>query len=202
MAEQETTVYHDIDVFGDENLDGTPKYYFDEEAINNALKLWLSSKKGDFLRRPELGGIVDRLLFKQMSPEQGAKMSFIIQNAINNQFAPTLKLEKLEVNPNYEQRYWEILIQYRNPFSNKTESIAIYTKDLSAKESLDYVTVEYTGTNLYNFCSTKLPSMTGILILYNDVRGTWVWGQYELTNFTISDSRYSDIIDLVNGSYS
>lgn len=200
--EQEKSVYHDINVYGNENPDGTPEYHLDEEAINNALSLWLSSKKGDFIKRPELGGIIDRLLFKQMNIETQAKMSFAIQNAINNQFAPALKLEGLQVNPNYEQRFWEVSIKYRNPFSNETESIIIYTKDLSDKESFDYISVEYTGTNLYNFCSTKLPSMTGKLITYNSDRAKYVWGQYELTNLTTADSQYDNIIDLVNSGYS
>lgn len=198
-TEQEKSVYMDLDVFGNENPDGSPKHYYDEDAIKNAFTSWIGSKKGDYIRRPEIGGIIDRLLFKTMDDRTAALMSFAIQNAILNEFVPELELKELSVNPDYQNRLWEIYIKYGNPLSNNTESIAIYTKDLSNRESIDYVSVTYTGNNLYNFCETKLPSMSGILVVYDDNREKWVWGQYELTNFSSTDSRYSDILTLVNG---
>jgi len=198
--EQERKTFMDVDVYGNENSDGSPKQYFDEQAINNAFISWIGSKKGDYIRRPELGGVIDRLLFKNMDPSTAAKMTFAIQNAVINEFTPELTLEELSVNPDYINRMWKIDIKYRNTFSNRTESIAIYTKDLSLKESFDYISVEYIGNNLYSFCETKLASMSGQLIIYNDERSKWEWGQYSLDNFSTSDSRYSDILTLVNGS--
>jgi len=199
--EQEKNVYHDVDVYGNENSDGTPKYHFDEEAIKNALSNWIGAKKGDYIRNPELGGVIDRFLFKTMNGKNSALLSFTLQNAIINEFAPELTLLALDVIPNYEQRFWEIHIKYKSSFSGQTESIVIYTKDLSDKESLDYVSVEYTGNNLYSFCETKLPSMGNELIVYNEDREKWVWGQYSLDSFdSTTDSRAEDILELVNGS--
>ncbi len=198
--EQEKNVAHDIDVFGNENADGTPKYYLEEEAINSAFTAWLGAKRGDFIRRPMLGGLLDTLLFKGLNQRTGSQIAFTIQNAIANEFIPEITLVDLSVTPDYENRLWKIDIKYKNPFSNQVESIAIYTKDLSSKESFDYVSIEYIGNNLYAFCETKLPSMGNELIVYNEDREKWIWGQYELTNFDSDDPRYNDILTLVNGS--
>ena len=56
-------LYTDIDIFGREYTNGTPYEFFDEDAIKNALTLWLSSKKREFLNEPDRGVILDRALF-------------------------------------------------------------------------------------------------------------------------------------------
>ena len=61
----EKKVYHDIDVYGNETQAGQPLEYFDEEAIKNALILYLTSSKGDYIRNPKAGGVLKNLLFKQ-----------------------------------------------------------------------------------------------------------------------------------------
>jgi phage baseplate assembly protein W len=197
--EQEKSVYHDLDLFGNENTDGSPKYYLEEDAVKNALTSWIGSKKGDYIHNPEIGGILDRFLFKPMNNQIASRMAFTLQNAIINEFVPEITLEELSVIPNYENRLWEIYLKYINPFSNQTESLTIYTKDLTAKESLDYISVLYVGNNLYSFCEIKLPGMSNARILYNEDREKYVWDQYELTNFNSDDPRYEDILILVNG---
>ena len=196
---QEQAVQMDIDVYGEENPDGTGKEYYDDQATSNAIISWLTSRKGDYLRNPGAGGIIDRLLFKPMNGQTAQLMSFTIQNAFANEFSPEVKLQKLAVIPNYELRYWEIEIQYENPFNKKVNSVNVYTKDLSVKDSYDYIDVDYIGDNLYEFCETKLPGMNGEFIVYSSLEESWLWGRYKLSNFSASDTRYSDILTLVNG---
>lgn len=196
---QEKKVYMDLDVYGDENSDGTAKEYLDNEAIKMAFTLWLTSKRGDFLRQPSLGGVFDTLLFKQMSLEKAQMIHFSIRNAINNAFSPSIKLLDLQVNPNFEGRYWEIYIKYENPFDKQIESVTVYTKDLSTKDSLDYIEIDYIGDNLYNFCVIKAPSMTEQLLLYDSTKLAWLYGRYWFTNLTSSDTRFNDILTVCNG---
>ena len=197
---QEQKIYQDLDVFGNENSDGTAKLYLDNEAIKMAFTLWLTSKRGDFLRQPTLGGVFDTLLFKQMSEEKAQMIHFSIKNAINNSFSPTIKLLDLQITPNYEQRYWEIYIKYENPFDRQIESVTIYTKDTIASTSIEYIEIDYVGNNLYNFCEIKIPSMEGQMLLYDTVKLVWMWGRYLFTLFTTADTRFDDILGICNGS--
>lgn len=199
MENQEQSVIHDIDIYGNENSDGSAKEYLDNEAVKIAFTLWLTSKRGDFLRQPTLGGVFDTLLFKQMSEEKIQMMNFSIRNAITNNFSPSIKLLDLQVTPNYEQRYWEIYIKYQNPFDKQIQSVTVYTKDLSTTNSNEYIDVEYIGDNLYNWCVIKSPSMKGHLLTYDAEKEKFIWYRYVFTNFTVSDTRYADIIEQCNG---
>jgi len=200
MAEvQEKKIFQDIDIYGEENKDGTAKEYLDEEAVKMAFTLWLTSKKGEFIRQPQNGGVFDSLLFKQMTPDKAQMIHFSIRNAINNSFFPSIKLLDLQITPNYEQRYWEIYIKYENPFNKNIQSVTVYTKDLSNADSNEYIEVSYIGNNLYNWCVIKAPSMTGQQLLYDSNKLKWIWGRYLFTEFSTTDSRFSEILVVCNG---
>jgi len=196
---QEQSVVMDIDLYGNENRDGTAKEYLDNEAVKTAFTLWLTSKKGEFIRQPTYGGVFDSILFKQMSEEKAEMIAFSIRTAVTNFFSPSIRLLELGVTPNYEQRYWEIYIKYENPFDNQVQSVTIYTKDLSAKDSVDYIQIDYIGDNLYNFCVIKKPSMGGQLLKYDSVKLAWLWDRYLFSSFNINtDPRAADIVEECN----
>ena len=43
------TTIIDLDIYGNDRTDGNPIVHYNEDAVKNALILWLTSKKGDFL---------------------------------------------------------------------------------------------------------------------------------------------------------
>ena len=195
----EKKVYHDIDVYGNETQSGQPIEYFDEEAIKNALILYLTSSKGDYIRNPKAGGVLKTLLFKQMNDQKAQTIAFTIQNAIKNEFTPGISLVDLQVTPNYADRLWEIYIEYKSEFTKKIQTLTIYTDDLSISDSTDYIEIDYMGDNLYQFCVTKKPGMTGYLLKYNSTDEKWYWNRFWFSAFQgESDPRYSDIIEICN----
>lgn len=193
-------VLMDIDIFGRENPDGTAKEYYEDEAIKMALITWLTSKKGDFLMEPTEGGIIhDTLLFKNMTASKVSQVSFAIKNAINNGFVPDIDIRKILIEPDYENRMWIIEIYFTNPESGNHSEVQIFTKDLSQKLTYTYEDVPFTEDNLYNFVRIKQVNIPDERLVFNPESGYWEWGKYRLINLTPSDSKFSDILSLING---
>ena len=195
-----STIIHDIDLFGRTDKKGNPIVHYDADAVANALSLWLTSKKGDFIREPDLGGVLDRVLFKQMTESKRELLIFHIRNALTMYFDPPINLLALDVEPDYENRLWKITVEFENPFNNVAQEVVIYTKDLSKKLSFEYEEIDYIGENLYNWCRIKQSDLHGKYIKYDSDRLKWIWSKYILNNFTSSDPYFYQIIELINGT--
>ena len=192
-------MYTDIDIFGRELPNGAAIEYTDEEAVKNALTLWLTSKRGDFLRNPSAGGVVDFFVFKSMNNVNKGRLVFSLKNAINNNFFPKIQLTNVDIIPNYADKYWEITVEYIDPFTGKSQTSNIYTKDLSKRETFVYEEIDYEDENLENFILLKKPGMPGKLLIYNVEFGCFTWGQYKFTNLTPESSNLERLLSIVNG---
>lgn len=190
--------YADADIYGRELSDGNAVQHIDAEAIKNALTLFLTSKKGDFLRNPELGGPLDRVKFKSLDGSVSSLVIFTLKNAITNYFSPAIKLRDIQFTPNYEKRIWEILIYYSSNLSNSVDSVTVYTKDiLNIAQQLDQ-NVTWVGENLRMFCLIQKSSMGFELLKYNSNDSTWRWGKFIFVNFTTEDEYYTEILNICN----
>lgn len=192
--------FEDFDIYGREKDEGQPYYFHDDEALGNALTLWLTSKKGDFIRDPEEGGVLDHYLFKNMTNNSIEKIQFMLTNAIYRKFSNTLELNQLLVEPDKLSRTIQISIYYTSLISNKQNIVTIYIDEFPDIVYYKYQTVEYTEDSLYNFVVLKKPSMSGRKLTYNIEEESWAWGKYKFINLTTSDSRFSDILAYINGS--
>lgn len=191
---------HDVDIYGREDSKGQPLVYYDEEAIKNALYLWLTSKKGDFIKNPSLGGIFDKSLFKNLNKKNLSLLKTRITVALE-EFTPAITILGLSVEPDYENRLWEINIQYKTALTNKAQALSIYTKDMSKRISLEYVEVDYLGDNLKNFCIIKKPEMKGSILEFDVERDRWKWGSYLLNpEFGTSSDNFEEILTICNAS--
>jgi len=94
---------------------------FNSKAIQNALRLWITSYKGDTLRQPSKGGYVTRWLFKPMTEYTKESITLAIQEGILNDFKNELAVKNLIVEPNYEKKYWKISLDVYS-ISHKIES--------------------------------------------------------------------------------
>jgi phage baseplate assembly protein W len=192
--------YHDLDIYGREYSNGNPYEFFDEDAIKNALTFFLTMKRGDILYRPDLGGLMDNALFKNMSNASLEKQIFLVRNALNNYFVPAIQLRGIQFNPLYEQRALEINISYTNPATRVLEQLKIYTKNPSNIKPKTIEDVVYTGENLRMFCLVKKPDMGKNIMYYNNDLDSWVWGsEFKFSNLTTSDTYFSDIQNICNG---
>lgn len=191
---------HDLDYYGYENSNGSPIVHYDEEAIKVALYNWLTSRKGDFVKNPNLGGVFDKALFKRMDKRTMSLLQLRIQTQLQS-FVPAIELLGLSIIPDYENRLWEISIQYKSGLTAKPQALTIYTKDMSKKISLEYVEIDYLDDNLRNFCLIKQADMAGNILEFDVERDRWKWGQYLFsTSFSTSSSNFSDILTICNAS--
>jgi hypothetical protein len=104
------TIY-DTYLFGGTNNNGEIKQLWGNEALTNAIKLWLSLYQGEILRDPLKGGYLINLLSKPMSESQSVKIKKDIERGLINEFSPVLKNIKVSVTPNYDKRFWSITIE-------------------------------------------------------------------------------------------
>lgn len=190
--------YHDISIYGYEESPGTALDLRNEDAVKNALVLWITSSKGDFLYSPESGGILKDLLFKPMSEASLDRLHFKIRNAINNRFSPSIKLLKLEIDPDYQNRFLKISILYKGVETKQAEKVVFFANSTFENVINDYSDIDYTEENLYNFCKVRKPSMGKEVLVYNNTEEAWVWGQYKLVNLTPYDSYFASILSICN----
>jgi hypothetical protein len=190
--------FEDFDIYGREHDDGSPFYFQDDEALNNALILWITSSKGDFIRNPEEGGILNKYLFKNMTPTMIEQLQFSLSNAILRRFSGMLTLNSININPEKVSRSIKIDLYYTSLATNKPSIATLYIDEFPTIVYYKYQDVGYVGDNLYNFVVLKKPSMTGRKMTYNIEEESWTWGKFKFINLTTSDSRFSDILAYIN----
>jgi hypothetical protein len=192
-------IYHDIDIFGEENVGGTIKEYYDRDALKNALTLWLMSKKGDFIDAPDEGGILERFNFKNLTNETLEKMRFKIASKFNTRFSEVARLLNVSVKTNKTLRYTELYLTYRDLLNNTEETITIYPTDFAKVSKTSYDTIEFTGENLFNFVKIKKPDMQTLKIVFNISENCWIWGnRLKFVNFDFSDLYFEQILSYIN----
>jgi len=193
-----TVYYHDIDIYGREQQNGAPYELNNEEAVKNALTLWLTSKAGDFIRNPLAGGLLDRVLFKNMHGRSIGLFLFALKNALYNEFDPVIKVLDLQIERLYQYRTLKIEIQYVILGSNVIQNVEVFTKDIKSIPEQKEQTISYVGANLRMFCLIRQPDMEGELLVYNSEEEKWRWGIYYFENFSTSDDYYDEIISICN----
>lgn len=192
------SLYHDITITGEENPDGSCKELLEDDALKNALLLWLISKRGEFLKNPGDGGLLDSLMFKTIDENRIQQVAFSIKTSIFNNFFPALRLTDLQITPEYELRAWKIEITFQSPISGASQTAILYTRDLSTTPSFIYEEVDYEDDNLINFIKLKKIDMKKKLVIYNSDFGCFTWGKYKLINLTPTSSNLSEVLELAN----
>lgn len=109
-----TKFFFDIDYRGETNSNGDIKTYIDEEALNQAFKLWIAESKGERLRTNS-GGYLLRHLQKPMNEERARTIERAIKVGLSQDFSPYISVIELTVTPLYKEKKWDIqLIAYVN----------------------------------------------------------------------------------------
>lgn len=112
---QTQVIYKDYSIDADLTSTGALKVLEGRDAITNALKLWISSFRGEVMRDPSKGGYVTRWLMKPISETTAIAIKRAILDGFNDEFYPVLIPSVIEVIPNYEREYWEIHIEAYSP---------------------------------------------------------------------------------------
>ena len=106
-----TTLLHDHDLDGGTDTKGNVKQVYDDDAIQNALKLWLSSLKGDYIGKPNEGGVLYQFICKPMNEVNLIQFETLLSNSILEHFYPDMEITNIQVEPHYDKRYWKIIIK-------------------------------------------------------------------------------------------
>ncbi len=107
MDYEEKRIY-DIDLMGALDSFGLITPLYGKEAVQNSIKLWLSSFETDFIRNPGKGGYLTKFLYKLMSEENRKSMFDSIVDGFNQDYVPRAKLKSLNITPDYENKTWVI----------------------------------------------------------------------------------------------
>ena len=92
-------VIFDVDLDGSIELDGSLKYLWEEDALVQSIKLWIASRKGDILRKPNSGGTVFPFLTKPLTEDSIDYLKMAIRDGISEDFVPELLITNLQVKP-------------------------------------------------------------------------------------------------------
>ncbi|MDA3855885.1 MAG: hypothetical protein PF569_06485 [Candidatus Woesearchaeota archaeon] len=98
--------YIDIPISGNKK---NGLYIKNNDALDNAFRLWITSSPNEFLRR-QGGGILLRHIGKPLNDARALEIRRSIQRGVSNDFSPALEILNLTVTPNYTRKRWEILL--------------------------------------------------------------------------------------------
>lgn len=188
----------DVDIYGRQNTDGSALEYFDSDAISEALRDFVMSKRGDFLYDPGMGGILDTPLFKVMTPDSMEMLRFRIRNAITNYFTPYIQLKTVDIIPDMNNRILQVNLIYYTQ-NSEIKQTTIYIASDFDYEKKTYTNVEHDGINLYNFCIAHKSEMGLEKLILDTSDNIWKWGIYAFINLTTEDEYFESILLIANG---
>lgn len=103
--------YADYSSTGEIEANGNLRLLVGSEAVENALRMWMTCFRGEMIRRPDIGGYVVQWLMKPLSEDVGIRIKEAIEDGLYEDFQPRVQITSLVVTPNYEKEYWKIELE-------------------------------------------------------------------------------------------
>lgn len=100
-------VYYDFPFYKKVNKNGSIADMTNSDALAQAVKIWLVSKRNEKIRSRS-GGIIYPYLGKMMDENRASDIKNSIIRGLKEDFTPSLTTVQVEVTPNYEKKRWEI----------------------------------------------------------------------------------------------
>ena len=105
--ENNHTLYFDYPFYKKVNKDGSLADMENSDALAQAVKMWLASKRNEKVRSLG-GGILYPYLGKMMDDDKADEMKGVITQGLQNDFTPPLTPVEVTVVANVEKERWEI----------------------------------------------------------------------------------------------
>ena len=105
----------DHDYKGSIDANGAITQLWGEAALNQSIKLWIASFTGDIVRDSRRGGYITYWLMKPMNTDSIDRVKMAIKDGIYQDFEPTLVIDLLQVEADFENRQWHIYIEVYSP---------------------------------------------------------------------------------------
>jgi len=192
--------YFDYDIEGNTFIDGNAIVYENDEAIKNAISQWLVSKRGDYLKNPSEGGILDYFLFKNMTNSNLELIGFAIQNLFTINLVSLVKLVNISIQPDYTNRSIDIDVVYKINGTNTIVTEQLSMDKVIDKKSNTYIDIEYIEENLFEFVKIQKYSHPSQKLIYDNDVLSWVWGEYKFINLVDTDEYFERILYVCNVS--
>lgn len=100
-------VYYDLPFYKKVNKNGSIADMTNSDALAQAIKIWLVSKRNEKIRSRS-GGIIYPYLGKMMDESRASDIRNRIIQGLKEEFTPPLVPVQVEVIPNYDKERWEI----------------------------------------------------------------------------------------------
>lgn len=100
-------VYYDLPFYKKVNKNGSIADMTNSDALAQAVKIWLVSKRNEKIRSLS-GGIIYPYLGKMMDENRASDIKNRITQGLKEDFNPSLTPVEITVIPNYEKERWEI----------------------------------------------------------------------------------------------
>lgn len=113
--EQQYRIYRDYSIDAEVNSDGVLEVLEGRAALENAIRQWVSSFRGEYIRNPRKGGYITYWLLKPMNEETRRSIVESIREGFYEDFYPAMEIRTLDVTPNYEGMFWEIHLEGYSP---------------------------------------------------------------------------------------
>lgn len=191
----------DFDIYGRTDERGNPLILRGNEAIKNAIITYLLSKRGDYIRRPTFGGILESIEFKAKNSDNLNSYSNELAQNITQQFGAYVNVLEVSINPDYGIRAIEVslTIEYINTDAPEVETFYVYRKGLKYIEEINYIEVPFIGMNLVNFILSEIPTQPSAPLIYNSAVGSFTWNSYKFPELTTESDEYTYILGILNG---
>jgi len=161
---------------------------------------WFSAKKGEYLRNPGAGGILDNLTFKTINADTMLAAKFEILTGLTNNFSPSLNIDDIQFSLDAKNRVLEVVIYYTIPMEGIRDNLSIFTNTDFSVKKFNFQDIDFVGENLLEFFKQQKPSIPDSRLLYDHTGDFWKWGQFKLINLTPMDSVFSEILMIANGT--
>ncbi|MGL5913506.1 MAG: hypothetical protein ACRCZB_05020 [Bacteroidales bacterium] len=116
-------VYIDYEHTGSIDEKGNLKILYDQEALTNAIKLWVCSFRGERLYKPTKGGFIVGALLKPMSEERSQDIQKDIVYGLATDFRPSITVNECSVVPDFENScYYIKIVGYCPSFKSDVET--------------------------------------------------------------------------------
>ena len=100
-------LYYDLPFYKKVNKNGSIADMTNSDALAQAVKIWLVSKRNEKIRSHS-GGIMYPYIGKMMDENRASDIKNRIIQGLNEDFNPPLTPVQIDVVPNYEKERWEI----------------------------------------------------------------------------------------------
>ena len=111
MANERYKIYRDFSMNAETNEEGVLLKLEGQEAVENAIRQWISSFRGEYIRNPMKGGYITYWLMKPMNETTQRAIKESILEGFYEDFSPEIEVRNLEDKPDYDRMLWEIHLE-------------------------------------------------------------------------------------------